>query len=304
MTIDAFIQDIQKIGCPYKQDAPLGSYSSLQIGGNAKVAAWPTNEEEIIQLITAAKTHQIPYYILGNCSNVLVMDEGFNGLAILFGKSGNNFNKIEAMDELTVRCESGVSLRDLCNYAYDHSLTGVEFGYGIPASIGGAVFMNAGAFDGEIKDIIVECTFINEQQEIVTFSKEELQLSYRHSYFHDHNCCILSAVFQLKPGDKEAIREKMDGFLHRRVTNQPLEYPSAGSTFKRPGGAYAAKLIDDCGLKGYRIGGAMVSMKHTGFVINYDHATSKDVLEIVDHIKKVVKEQTGYQLECEMILLK
>ena len=140
--------------------------------------------------------------------------------------------------------------------------------------------------------------------ETLTFSKEELQLSYRHSYFHDHNCCILSAVFQLKQGNKEAIREKMDGFLHRRVTNQPLEYPSAGSTFKRPGGAYAAKLIDDCGLKGYRIGGAMVSMKHTGFVINYDHATSKDVLEIVDHIKKVVKEKTGYQLECEMILLK
>lgn len=300
----SFIDEIKNIGCTYLENAPLGSYSSLQIGGKAMVAVWPDNANQIINLINIAKSYDVPYYILGNCTNVLVMDEGVNGLVILFGKSGHNYNDITLVDEHTIKAEAGASLQDVCMFAYGHGLTGMEFAYGIPASVGGAIFMNSGAFDGEIKDVCLECTFIDENNEIKTLSNKDLDFSYRHSYFHDHNCCILEATFVLKDGQKELIKEKMDDFLSRRVSKQPLEYPSAGSTFKRPGGAYAAKLIDESGLRGYRIGGAMVSEKHTGFVINYDHASSKDVLDLVSYIQKEVSEKTGYNLECEMIILK
>lgn len=295
-----FIQDLTKIGCLFKENIPLYSYTSLKIGGNARFIAWPSTVNQIKALINSANQHQIPYYILGNGSNTLVLDEGVNGLVIIINK---NFNAIEINDN-TITCQAGASLRDVCVFAYEHGLSGIEFAYGIPASIGGAVYMNAGAYDGEIKDVVVDCDFLDENNRIQTFTNKELCLSYRHSYFHDHRCCILSARLQLRHGDKDMIKNKMDDFLARRVAKQPLEYPSAGSTFKRPVGAFAAKLIDDCGLKGYRIGGAMVSEKHTGFVINYDNATSKDILDLVDYIKKDVHEKTGYQLECEMRILK
>ncbi|MDD4643090.1 MAG: UDP-N-acetylmuramate dehydrogenase [Erysipelotrichaceae bacterium] len=295
-----FIQDLNKIGCLFKENIPLYSYTSLKIGGNARFIAWPENIVQIKALIELANQHFIPYYILGNGSNTLVLDEGVNGLVIIINK---NFNNITLTDNI-ITCQAGASLRDVCIFALEHQLSGIEFAYGIPASIGGAIYMNAGAYDGEIKDTIIDCTFLDENNQIQTYDNHQLNFSYRHSYFHDHRCCILSARLQLRHGDKNMIKDKMDDFFARRIAKQPLEYPSAGSTFKRPIGAFAAKLIDDCGLKGYRIGGAMVSEKHTGFVINYDNATSKDILELVEHIKDVVFTKTGYHLECEMRILK
>ncbi len=300
MTKEGFIKDINKIGCLIKENIPLYSYTSLKIGGNARFIAWPNDIDQIMTLINLANKHDIPYYILGKGSNTLVLDEGVDGLVIIISK---NFNKIELENDI-ITCQAGASLRDVCIFAYEHSLSGIEFAYGIPASIGGAVYMNAGAYDGEIKDVVIECNFLDENNQIQTFTNEQLAFSYRHSYFHDHRCCILSAKIKLVPSQKELIKNKMDDFFARRIAKQPLEYPSAGSTFKRPVGAFAAKLIDDCGLKGYRIGGAMVSIKHAGFVINYDNATSKDILDLIDHIKDVVKTNTGYQLECEMRILK
>ena len=299
-----FIDKLEEIGCPYLENAPLGEYSSIKIGGTCKIATWPETTDQIKRLISLAKEYDIPHYILGNCTNILVPDSGVHGLVILLGKSGTNFHNITLVDDTTIYAEAGVSLRELCNFALKHGLSGLEFAFGIPASIGGAIFMNAGAFEGEIKDVCTECTFIDENDNLVTFSNPELKFSYRHSYFHDHSCVITSAKFRLTKGDREQIQAKMEGFFERRVAKQPLEYPSAGSTFKRPGGAYAAKLIDDSGLKGYQVGGAMVSKKHTGFVINYDHATSDDVLKLVKRIQDVVAEKTGYHLECEMIIMK
>ena len=300
---ETFINKIEEIGCPYLENAPLGEYSSIKIGGNAQVAAWPESTDQIKRLIALAREANIKYYILGNCTNILVPNEGVDGLVILLGKSGTNFHTITLVDDTTIYAEAGVSLMELCNFALKHGLSGLEFAYGIPASIGGAIFMNAGAFEGEIKDVCTECTFIDEEDNLITLQNPDLHFSYRHSYFHDHNCVITSAKFRLHKGDREQIQAKMEGFLQRRIEKQPLEYPSAGSTFKRPGGAYAAKLIDDSGLKGYRVGGAMVSKKHTGFVINYDHATSDDVVKLVKHIQDVVAEKTGYHLECEMIIM-
>ena len=301
MIKNEFTKELSAIGCLFKQNIPLYSYTSLKIGGNARFIAWPTDASQITKLIEIANQYDIHFYILGNGSNTLVLDEGVDGLVIIINK---NFNSIEMIDETIIKCQAGASLRDICIFAYEHSLTGIEFAYGIPASMGGAVYMNAGAYDGEIKDAVLECTFLDENNKIKTFNNSDLDFSYRHSYFHDHKCCILSTKIKLNIGNKEDIKAKMDEFLARRVAKQPLEYPSAGSTFKRPIGAFAAKLIDECGLKGYRIGGAMVSEKHTGFVINYDNATSEDILNLVDHIEKVVKEKTGYQLECEMRILK
>lgn len=300
---ESFVNRIEEIGCPYLENAPLGKYSSIQVGGTCRYAVWPENTDQIKKLIASAKEVDMPYYILGNCTNILVPDDGVNGLIILLGKSGTNFHQISLIDDTTIHCEAGVSLQEVCMFALKHGLKGLEFAYGIPASIGGAIYMNAGAFEGEIKDVVTECTFIDEDGNLVTFLNPDLKFSYRHSYFHDHSCVIISANIHLEKGNREEIKEKMDTFLNRRIAKQPLEYPSAGSTFKRPGGAYAAKLIDDSGLKGYTVGGAMVSNKHCGFVINYDNATSKDVIALVEHIQKVVAEKTGYHLECEMIIM-
>jgi len=301
MIKNEFTKELSAIGCLFKQNIPLYSYTSLKIGGNARFIAWPSNATQIAKLIDIANFYDVPFYILGNGSNTLILDEGVDGLVIIINK---NFNLIEKIDSTIINCQAGASLRDICIFAYEHGLSGIEFAYGIPASMGGAIYMNAGAYDGEIKDTVIECTFLDENNKIKTLNNNELNFSYRHSYFHDHKCCILSTKIKLNIGNKEDIKAKMDEFLARRVAKQPLEYPSAGSTFKRPIGAFAAKLIDDCGLKGYRIGGAMVSEKHTGFVINYDNATSEDILNLVDYIEKVVKEKTGFQLECEMRILK
>lgn len=291
------IKEIENIGCAIEVDVCLAPYTSFKIGGNCKCLAQPNDYTQIIKVIEIFKKIDIPYYFLGNGSNVLVSDKGYDGAIILLT---NGLSKISLVDENKIECESGVSLNKLCNFALNNSLGGLEFAFGIPGSVGGAVYMNAGAYGGEIKDIISSCTYIDEENNIKTINACDMDLSYRHSIFTNTKCCILKATFALYDEEKSVIKSKMDDYITRRKTKQPLEYPSAGSTFKRPVGNYASALIEQCGLKGYCVGGAMVSKKHSGFVINADNATCEDVLKLIDDIKKIVFEKTGYTLDCEV----
>lgn len=286
---------IKNIGCDIQVDVDVAPYTSFRIGGKCKYLVKPTNFTHVKEVVTLLKDNKVDFYFIGNGSNILVSDNGYDGAIVLLSGLTNitvENNKIE--------CDAGVSLAKLCNVAMEHGLTGLEFAFGIPGTVGGAVYMNAGAYGGEIKDVITSCTYLDENGEFQTVYRDEMELSYRHSLFTDTKRCILSASFVLQKGNKSETKEKMDDYMARRISKQPLEYPSAGSTFKRPKGNYASALIEQCGLKGYRVGDAMVSTKHSGFVINVGHATCEDVLKLVDHVKKVVYEQTGYELECEI----
>ncbi len=257
-------------------------------------------KSQVSTLISELNKNNVPYLILGKGSNVLISDEGFFGVTLVFGE---NFSKIEFADDNFVTCDAGVGLTFLAKKACEKSLTGLEFAYGIPASVGGAVFMNAGAYGGEISDIIVSVTAVDILGNEKIFAQNELDLSYRHSVFCENDYTIISATFKLETGNSAEIKSKMQELMLKRKEKQPLEFPSAGSTFKRPDGAFAAKLIEDCGLKGVNIGGAKVSEKHSGFVINYNKATFFDVVNLIKHIKKVVLEKTGYNLECEVKII-
>lgn len=256
--------------------------------------------QQLSELVSLIKDSGENYIFLGNGSNLLVSSKGYDGIVVLVA---SNLSKIDILPQNKIYCEAGATLSRLCKIAQVNGLSGAEFAFGIPGSVGGAIYMNAGAYDGEIKDILYSCTFIDDTGEIITLPASELDFSYRHSIFCNKNFCIISAVFVLSEGDKSAIKEKMYGFMESRKSKQPLEFPSAGSTFKRPVGSYASLLIEQCGLKGYRVGGAMVSEKHSGFVINYDNATSDDVLKLIDEVKAIVLEKTGYSLECEIKII-
>ena len=216
---------------------------------------------------------------------------------------GNDFSEISSLSETEIYCQSGALLSSFCVFARENSLSGAEFAYGIPGSVGGAVYMNAGAYGGEIKDIISYCDVIDENNEVKRLIPDELCLSYRHSLIMGTEKIIVGAAFSLKKGDKSEIKAAMDDFMNRRKTKQPLEYGSAGSTFKRPEGNYGSLLIDECGLKGYSVGGAQVSEKHAGFVINKDNATFSDVMSVIEDVRRIVKEKTGYVLECEPVII-
>lgn len=279
-------------------EEPLAKYTSFQIGGPCRVLMMPSTQEEILFAVKSCGELAIPFFILGNGSNVLVSDKGYDGAVILLG---HRFSEIALLEDgVTIHAQAGASLAKVCVFAKEHGLTGMEFAYGIPATVGGAVYMNAGAYGGEMKDILLSAEHITPEGEMGQFSAEELELSYRHSVYSGGKYCITGANFRLRPGNREEIKTAMDDVMGRRKSKQPLEYPSAGSTFKRPEGAFAAKLIEDCGLKGEQIGGAMVSTKHSGFVINCGGATCQDVLELIALIQKRVKEQTGFSLECEV----
>lgn len=291
------VEAIKNTGCEVELNVCLATYTSFKIGGNCRYIIKPNTITQIEQVILVLKQNQIPYYFLGNGSNVLVSDDGYDGAIILLS---NQFANITLLDNQTIECEAGITLTKLCHFALEHSLSGLEFAFGIPGTVGGAVYMNAGAYGGEIKDVIESCTYLDENNQVKTINKCDMNLSYRHSIFTNTKCCILKAVFKCNIESKSSIKEKMDDYITRRKTKQPLEYPSAGSTFKRPVGNYASALIEQCGLKGYSVGGAMVSTKHSGFVINTGYATCKDVLTLVDDIKNIVLEKTGYVLDCEI----
>lgn len=296
-TLDQVINALSVTKISFRREESLKKHTSFQIGGNCRLLIEPTTREEMAETLNCLQDY--PYIVLGNGSNVLVKDEGFDGAVILCNR---NFSGIRLLDEETIEAEAGVSLASLCLFALEHSLTGLEFAYGIPATVGGALFMNAGAYGGEMKDVTAKVSHIKNGV-FGSFSQEELQFSYRHSVYQTGEYLILSGVFRLQKGDLTEIRAKMDDFMGRRKSKQPLNFPSAGSTFKRPVGAFAAKLIEDCGLKGTSVGGAQVSEKHSGFIINTGNATCKDVLDLIELVQEKVKNETGYQLECEVRMI-
>ncbi len=284
-----------KYGCKFLIDEPLKEHTSFKIGGPCDIMIFPNSIDSLRELISEADR----YMILGNGSNVLFSDNGYRGAIFVLGA---DMSDITTDGEYITAC-AGSSLVRVCKTALDNSLTGLEFAYGIPGSVGGAVFMNAGAYGGEMKDVVAEVTCLNSSGEIITYDSNSLDFGYRCSRFTLSGEIIVSAKFRLLAGDKSSIKSRMDELIARRKSRQPLEYPSAGSTFKRPEGTYAGLVIEESGLKGYEIGGAKVSDKHANFVINTGNATAEDVMNLISHIKKTVSEKTGYELECEVKLI-
>lgn len=280
-------------------DEPMKKHTSFKIGGNADCLISASSEKEITDVISYCKNKNISYMVMGNGSNMLVGDKGIRGVVI---KIASDMSEIR-VENTTMTAQSGVLLSKLANTALKHSLTGLEFAGGIPGSLGGGVFMNAGAYGGEMCNVVESVRYINSDGEILTAGKPELDFGYRHSMFCGTDNIIVSAQMKLNEGNSEEIKAKMSDFAQRRSEKQPLSMPSAGSTFKRPEGYFAGKLIQDCGLKGYSVGGAMVSEKHSGFVVNKGGATANDVLELIKHVQKTVENKFGVWLETEVKLV-
>ncbi|MGE4283619.1 MAG: UDP-N-acetylmuramate dehydrogenase [Clostridia bacterium] len=274
----------------------MSNHTSFRIGGNADIMLLPESSEQIGEIIKLSKKYGIEYFLMGNGSNLLVSDKGIRGLVI---KTHEYLNKIE-VNATNIYCEAGVLLSKLANVAMRNELTGLEFASGIPGTLGGAVMMNAGAYDGEMKNVVIETNYINEDGQLCTVCGDEHHFGYRSSIFQGTGKIIAGSKLKLEHGNKEAIKEKMDDLNRRRKDKQPLEYPSAGSVFKRPEGYYAGKLIEDSGLTGYSIGGAQVSAKHCGFIVNKGNATAQDVIHLIKHIQEVVKAKFGVELHTEV----
>lgn len=278
-------------------DEPMSLHTSFRIGGKTDCFCEVNTEQSLKKIISACKESGTRYFIIGLGSNLLVSDDGIEGVVI---KLGGDFEEISLLDNNMIRCGAGMSLAKMCLFAKNKGLGGAEFAWGIPGSVGGAVYMNAGAYGGEIKDIIVSSRYLDEDGNIKEFSAAEHEYSYRHSVYSDSNYTILDATFQLTPKSKNDVFYLMQDTMDKRKKKQPLNRPSAGSVFKRPTGYYAAALIEECGLKGVSVGDAQVSEKHSGFIVNNGKATAKDVRQLIDMVKTVVKEKTGVELECEV----
>lgn len=283
-----------------KIDEQMKKHTNFKIGGNADVFVIAKNIEEIKCVIKFSKENNILLTILGNGSNVLVSDKGIRGIVL---QVGTKEIKIEKQKNALVEVEAGVMLGALAQVLLKQSISGFEFAAGIPGSIGGAIRMNAGAYGGEMKDIVKDVTVLNEKGEINVLTNEECEFSYRHSRFTDSKEIVIKVTLELPLGDEAEIKAKMDEYAQSRREKQPLNLPSAGSTFKRGSDFITAKLIDECGLKGYTSGDAQVSTLHAGFVVNLGNATAQDVLNVVNHVKQVVLEKTGKQIELEVELL-
>lgn len=284
-------------GLELRENEPMSTHTSFHIGGPARLMALPSSEEEAIAAVRTAASLGIEPEFMGNGSNLLVADAGVNAFVI---KAGEGLSSLKQTGEHEITAGSGVLLVRLANYAQSLSLTGLEFAHGIPGSLGGAVTMNAGAYGGEMCEVVLRTKYLTTEGEVAFLQGEEHDFSYRHSAFSDGKRMILSAVLGLAPGDGAAIRAQMDDLMERRRSKQPLEWPSAGSAFKRPVGNYASALIEQCGLKGLRVGGAQVSEKHSGFLINRDGATCADVLALARLVGETVLRKTGVSLELEV----
>ena len=277
-------------------EEPMRMHTSFQIGGPAEIFVQPATGDEVRQAICLAKEEQIPFFVVGNGSNLLVSDDGFRGMIVQIGR---NLQEISVEDNV-IYAQAGALLSRVARTALEHGLTGMEFAAGIPGSLGGAVAMNAGAYGGEMKDILTDAEVLTPDGEIKILSLEELDLSYRHSCIFDEDYIVLSVHLQLEQGDTTVIRNRMDELARARREKQPLEYPSAGSTFKRPEGYFAGALIQEAGLKGYTVGGAQVSEKHSGFVVNRGGATAEEVLFLIKQVQKKVKSRFGVTMEPEV----
>ena len=283
-----------------RTDEPMSNHTTFRIGGTADYFVMPSSIAELQSIVNLLKKSDIEYYVIGNGSNLLVGDRGFRGVII---QLSDEFSEVSYIDDVTVKVMSGMKLSRLGNQLADRGLAGFEFATGIPGTIGGAVRMNAGAYGGEIKDIIVSADVLDADGNIITLDKAELELGYRTSCIIKRGYIVVSATFRLEKKDTDKIKEYIRELSVKRRTKQPLEYPSAGSTFKRPEGYYAAKLIEEAGLKGLSAGDAQVSEKHAGFVINKGNATAKDVCVLTDKIMEEVMKKDGVKLELEVIKL-
>lgn len=281
-----------------KIDEPLSQYTYTKIGGKADYLLFPTTFEQLQNAYKVALEAEIPITILGNGSNVLIKDGGIRGVVF-------NLTKLVTirLEGDKVFAESGAALIDTSRFALEHSLTGLEFACGIPGSIGGALYMNAGAYGGEIADVLESATVLTSAGEIISVRKEDLDLGYRTSNIAKNHYVVLEAIFKLQPGKQEEIKAKMDELTFLRESKQPLEYPSCGSVFKRPPGYFAGKLIQDSNLQGTKIGGAQVSTKHAGFIVNVDNATADDYISLIKHVQKTVKENYDVNLETEVRII-
>lgn len=278
---------------------PMNMHTTFRAGGPAKYLVKPALTAHIVNTISLCRKWNMDYVVLGNGSNVLVSDEGFDGVIILLS---DDFADIE-IEDCVITAKAGAMLSRVASNAARNSLTGMEFAAGIPGSVGGACVMNAGAYGGEIKDIILSAQVIDEDGRIFTLTKDEMNLSYRSSIFSEKKYIVVQAVFELKKGNEAEIYSVMKELAEKRREKQPLEYPSAGSTFKRPEGYFAGALIEEAGLKGRGVGGAKVSEKHAGFIVNYENATAADIKNTIDMVKEKVKNNSGVDLECEVKLI-
>lgn len=281
-----------------KIEKSLSAYTNTKTGGPAEILAFPTESEDIRGMIAIANEYQLQITVIGNASNLIVREKGIRGLVIILTK----MNNVKIIDNIVV-AEAGSALIGVTEHAYEAGLTGMEFAAGIPGSVGGAVFMNAGAYGGEIKQVVSEVEVLTPEGKTKTYTNEQMLFSYRHSRIQDEKDVVLSAIFKLQSGEKKEIREKMDNFNFLRGAKQPLEYPSCGSVFKRPEGHFTGKLIHDAGLQGFMIGGAQISLKHAGFIVNRGNATAADYIAVIDHIKKVIKQKFAVELETEVRII-
>lgn len=280
-------------------DEPMRKHTTFRIGGNADIFVRPESKEQIAEILRLCREQDVPYFILGNGSNLLVGDRGFRGVVI---NIMDNMNDIK-VDGGIIKAQAGAMLIKVSRAARDNSLTGLEFASGIPGTIGGAIYMNAGAYGGEMKDVVTKVTAMDAEGEIYTFGTDELEFSYRHSVIQQRDLIVLDVTMKLAAGDQKIIDDRMSELAVARRTKQPLEYPSAGSTFKRPEGYFAGKLIMDAGLRGYRVGDAQVSEKHCGFVVNRGNATADDVIKLIDDVKAKVSEEYDVVLEPEVRMI-
>ena len=280
-------------------DEPMKNHTSFKIGGPADVLIIPDKEEDVVEAIKYCRENGLKHFIMGNGTNLLVKDTGIRGAVI---KIANGFDKIDIKGD-RIYCQSGALLKKVADFCLEHSLTGFEFACGIPGTVGGAITMNAGAYGGEMKDIVYKVRALDQENRIVELSNEKMNFRYRASSVTDQNLVVLGVEYKLQKGEYSAIEEKMKDLTNRRVTKQPLEYPSAGSTFKRPEGYFAGKLIDDAGLRGVRFGDAQVSEKHCGFVINAGQATFEEVFTLIKTIQKVVHDKFNVMLEPEVKII-
>lgn len=284
----------------YIENEPMSRHTTMKVGGSADCVFFPSSSKQVAELVKLCREMKVPLTVIGKGSNLLISDRGIRGAVMVLG---SNFARLRECEGGILAAQAGASLTRLCKLALRHSLTGLEFAYGIPGSVGGAAFMNAGAYGGEMKDVLLKCRHVTPQGELEELDAPSMELGYRHSVYAANGCIVTDVYVQLAQGDPSAIEAKMEELMERRCTKQPLEYPSAGSTFKRPEGYFAGTLIEACGLKGKQVGGAQVSEKHAGFLINAGGATCQDFLNLAALVQETVMAQKGVELEMEIRVL-
>ena len=295
------IYDLAEIlNCDARKDEPLSRHTTFKIGGAADTYIKVDSASKLSTILRECRESDVDFMIIGNGSNILASDDGYRGVVI---RLDGEFRRMALVDEDTIFCGAGATLASLCKYALGCGLSGLEFAWGIPGTVGGAVFMNAGAYGGEMKDVVYCVNHLTLDGESGRIEKDDLQFGYRTSVYRQNRAVITGVTLKLKKDNPDDIRARMDDYLNRRSSKQPLEYPSAGSVFKRPEGACAGALIQQCGLKGHSHGGAQVSEKHAGFIINKSGATANDVKSLIREVQTKVYDETGYTLECELIIL-